>query len=382
MNITMVILCLLHGGAERVASLMADHWARAGHRVRILTFVRTDEWPVFYPLDARVEIVPLDLYGASQGPLSAVSANLRRLRVLRAALRAGRPDVVISHVDRETVLTRIATAGLGIPHVGYLHSDPGRRDAARGWRILRSAVLPWVARIVVPTQRGRSALPWAIRRRAMTIANPVDVTPGTQAPLGLPRPNVLSVGGFRPEKNTGLLVRAFARARATHPAWHLVLVGEGPLEEELRALATRLGIAHVVHFVGLVRDIGRAYAATDLFAFPSRHEGFGLALAEALAAGVPAIATDCPVGPAEIARDGVDALVVPNEDEAAFAAGLERLMGDEGLRARLSRRGPEVLARCGLEAIMERWDRLLIELAGLPMAPAQTSTGPIPMARG
>ena len=169
-----------------------------------------------------------------------------------------------------------------------------------------------------------------------------------------------SVGRLAPVKNHALLLRAVASAGL--PA-HVVLVGEGPEREALRALAETLGIADRVRLLGHSDDVRRQLAGFDVFALPSRNEGMSNTLLEAMAAGLPVVASDVGGNP-EIVRDESEGLCFPSCDESALAYRLRRLCADAELRARLGRAARDrVAAAFSIDAMVERYETLYERVA-------------------
>ena len=140
---------------------------------------------------------------------------------------------------------------------------------------------------------------------------------------------VLTVGRLTAIKNYPMLLRLASRCRGRLPV-HFFVAGHGEDEGGLRALAARLGVDDIVHFLGLRRDVPALLAAADLFCYPTRYEGFPNALLEALAAGRPIVTTRF-AGWDEVVEDGRTALVVDVDDDAAAFAALARLLADPGL---------------------------------------------------
>lgn len=360
----MIISSLGAGGAERVVTLMANDWAARGRNITLLTF-DDGAVPPFYALDARVRHKPLAIAGDSPHPIAALRSNLKRIHHLRAAIRASRPDCVISVLDKVNVLTLLATRGLKVPVVVMEQVHPGSYPIGRAWEVLRNRTYPTADRVVAITARALDHFSPRIRARARVIPNPA-VAGGpldeevSERPLA--RPSVVAVGRLAQQKGHDLLLKAFSQLKDRHAAWTLTILGEGPLREQLEALRHQLGIADRVHLPGSVRSPHSFLRQADLFVMASRFEGFPLALCEAMACGLPVISTDCPSGPREIIRDGVDGILVPNEDVEALATAMGRLMSDEGERRRLAARAPEVTERFGLKKVMGMWDELLREL--------------------
>lgn len=362
MNITLVISSLRGGGSERVITLMANWWTAQGRAVTILTLDDGGS-PPFYPLHEKVRHRPLGAAGLSAHAAAGAMNNLRRAAVLRRAIRESRPDAVISFLDRTNILTLLATRGLRVPVVVSERNDPAHNDIGRMWRLLRLRELtyPRAAAVVVQTQGVIARYGRAIREKIQLIPNPVPPPPPAddKAQPACSRPALLAVGSLQPQKGFDLLLTAFAALGERHPDWSLTILGEGPLRASLLETARGLGVNKRFELPGRVRNVQDYYRSAEIFVLSSRWEGFPNVLCEALAAGLPAVAADCPFGPAEILRPEVDGLLFPAGDAAALAGALDRLMADPHLRAALARRASEVVERFSLERVMGLWEECL-----------------------
>ena len=360
MQVTLVISSLSSGGAERALSLMANYWADKGWRITLLTFDDGSE-PPFYDLHPAVMHRPLDIAGHSTTPIQRVVNNLKRLWDLRRAIRESAPQAVFSLMTTTNILTILSTFWLRIPViVGEQISFHCPIDKV--WTILRTWTYLLANGIVVQAPDSLTHFSKVLRRKTHIIPNPVrlPLPPKSAKQNSLKKwKTVIAMGRLVDQKRFDLLLEAFARASQSHPEWSLVIWGEGNLRAELEALRDELGLKGRVSFPGLTQEPDEKMRQADLFVLSSRYEGFPMVLGEAMACGLPVVSFDCPTGPREIIRDGIDGILVPAGDVHALATALGRLMSNVSERERLATRAPEVVERFGVEKVMGMWETVL-----------------------
>ncbi len=358
MKIAMGISSLGGGGAERVLSIMANHWARRGKQVVVITLA-PEERDV-YRLDPNVMRTAFDLERPSSGIWDALWSNLRRISALRKTLRREQPDVVIGFSEHMSIMLLLASWRLSIPVIVFEHTDPRQAPLDRAWEMLRLRCYRSAKGIVLLTEELRrvAARNWP-ERLLHTIPNPAVVEEGEESPLPfkLPQRFVVAMGRLVTIKGFDMLLEAFARVGSDD--WSLVILGEGEERERLEAQVRNLGLEGRVLLPGRLERPSQVLRKAELFVLSSRFEGFPMALVEAMACGLPAVSFDCPTGPSDIIRDGVDGVLVPREDVDALAEAIKRLMKEKEVRRRLASRAPEVKARFDVEKVMGQWDRLL-----------------------
>ncbi|MGH8893337.1 MAG: glycosyltransferase [Actinomycetes bacterium] len=173
-----------------------------------------------------------------------------------------------------------------------------------------------------------------------------------------------TVANFTPKKDQDTLLRAIALLRRDVPSVELVLVGGGPREAHLKTLARELGIDRITHFAGVRDDVPQILPAFDAFGLSSRHEGLSIALLEAMASHVPAVATAVG-GVPEVIHHEADGLLVPAGDPRALADGLRTIADDDRLRERLASAARLSAETFGIEPAAARLTACYAELAGL-----------------
>jgi GalNAc-alpha-(1->4)-GalNAc-alpha-(1->3)-diNAcBac-PP-undecaprenol alpha-1,4-N-acetyl-D-galactosaminyltransferase len=364
MRIAFVIYSLGAGGAERVASTLINYWVSVGQQVTLVTLDSVEK--DFYPIDTRVKRVALHLASESKNGREFIGNNLQRVKSLRGLFRSFEFDVVVSFIDKINVLVLLATLGLGVPVIVSEHTDPRKYAVGSVTAGLRRVLYPSARAVVVLTAGiGRWARKIVRKESIYVIPNPISsqflvnhLSNGTTA-----HHTVVGMGRMGPEKGFDRLLTAFANCAERHPDWILRIVGEGTERSRLHALAVKLGLESRIRLDTVTKEPEKVLHDSDLFVLSSRYEGFPMALLEAMACGLPVISFDCPSGPREMIRDGIDGVLVPPDDVGALANAMGSLMGDPEERRRLATRAVEVRERFGLPRVMAMWSEVLRQSA-------------------
>jgi glycosyltransferase involved in cell wall biosynthesis len=349
---------------EDVSVLYAE---AVGARVRI-------PWSVEHEVDEGVATTRV-LFRAAPVPYVSFGVRLAAMAAgLRAIERRGfRPQLIHAHVYPAGAAAVLLARRRGIPvivsenHTGF----PRRTLSAVDRRIARFAFEH--AALVCPASEdlGRQIAAHGIEARMEAVPNVVDVDrfvapPGVRRPDGPVR--LLTVALLDPKKGIDHLLRALARVHAHRQYVVLEIVGDGPEREPLERLAAELGISGIVRFRGVLDKAGVARAMWEAHAFvlPSLWENLPNVIIEALAAGLPVIATTCGGVPEMIDDPRLGELVAPGDSEA-LAAALDRMLDGHGGYDRdfLSATARE---RYGFDAVGARWSgvyrRVLAGAAG------------------
>jgi glycosyltransferase involved in cell wall biosynthesis len=174
---------------------------------------------------------------------------------------------------------------------------------------------------------------------------------------------VVAAGRMGPQKGFDRLLPVWAKVAREHPGWELRIWGGGKGIGKLRRQAEELGIADSARVMGFTNKLHEEFSDSSLYVMSSRKEGFPMVLLEAMSVGLPVVSYDCPTGPRDIIREGVDGYVVPDGDGDALATALSRLMEDPELRKAFGAAAVEGAARYDIATIAGRWEELLAEAA-------------------
>jgi glycosyltransferase involved in cell wall biosynthesis len=357
-HVAHVIETLGPGGAERLLYTNLKHLDPARFQSTVLTvFARGDHWRA--PIERLgVRVVSLNCNG--YGDLLSGVARLRNW------LKSEHTAIAHTHLWAANVIGRMAGRLAGVPVISSIHDSDYEPDTWRdgsevsAWKLyLARAIDRWTARsscerLLAVSQYVRQSAHDHLGvplERIELLYNPVDLDelqyPAASkreemlAELGLPADSMvlLNVGRVRPQKGLLYAIRALPEVRRRYARAHLVSIGgtdDGRWAARLRAEAESLGVIDHLHILGPRRDVPDFLRACDLFVFPSLHEGLGIALIEAMAAGCACVAADSGPLP-EVILDGEDGQLVPARNHERLADAICALLADPGRRAALGK---------------------------------------------
>jgi glycosyltransferase involved in cell wall biosynthesis len=250
---------------------------------------------------------------------------------------------------------------IGQDHKNFATRFANRKQA----EVLRTAV-PLLHAYVVLTHGDADDY----RRELPGLSTPVEVIrnalpwPPAETPAPLDSRVVVAAGRLAREKGFARMVDAFAPVARAHPDWRLDIYGEGAERSSLTEHVHRLGLDDQVGLPGYTHDFRGVLAGASAYAMTSRAEGFPMVLIEAMSAGVPLVAMDCPRGPGEIVDDGKNGFLVGDGDVAGFTDALRRMVEDDDLRRSCGRQAHLDARQYSLDVVLEEWLQLFERLDG------------------
>lgn len=372
------------GGAERIAIESANELSRQGHGVTMVCCQGTAAEP-FYHLDASIPLIDLAVHpykmeyyeastlkglsfeqwgGREFKGLGFIpteedfvrwnkSPHMWRTRVYEGFFQKNYFDVVVSHMPSTYTYTLPTRSNRARTlHIAALHNAPQFKFFSDFYpaenqmeRYMRLVSLENADIITVLFDQFIEQLPERLRSKAVTLTNftSPQILQDTQNQNSQNDANcqtILAVGRLAPQKDHATLIKAYSIIRDVHPEWKLKIYGDGPLRKELEDLCASLDLDVKEILQGANRNIGPAYRGADILAFPSRFEGFGLALTEAMAFGVVPIGFDDCEGVKHLIDHEQDGLLVSGDNRIqGMADAILQLIRNPNLRKSLASKG-------------------------------------------
>ncbi len=340
------------GGAERVFVNLAEYFQNKGYQIVMVTqYQKENEYVLAEGIRRVISDIPPEETTGSR----AVNFY-RRMSRLHRIWKKERPDLVLSCVGKNNFMAVVTTMFTKTKPVVSVVGEAKEEYPNRLMKALANLLFPFASGVILQTERSKSFFSSRVSRTSVILPNSLNPLFIRERFRGEREKRIVSVGRLDANKNHEMMIRAFAGLAGRYPEYTLTIYGEGELREHLQKLIASLGLEEKVFLPGVVPDVAERIEKAALFLLVSYSEGVSNALIEALALGLPVIATDVPSGGTqELIRHGENGLIIPPGDEEALKAAMERLLSDGEYAERLGEQAHKIQERLAPERVNRQW---------------------------
>ncbi len=354
MRIGFLIQSLVSGGAERATVSLANEMNKRGQQVKIFTF---DGDKSFYPIDDGVEIVNLNFQKLPSNPVQKAVAVIKRIFTVRKSVKRCGLDALICMNSILSGYGVVCTAFTKTKSIGTERSNP--------YKYFNSTVLSLVKKVsavfcngyIFQTAEAEKYYPSIIYSKAEVIPNAV-FNPDVYSikPLQCRQKIIYSMGRLVPLKRFDCLIDAFNIVSQKHTDYKLIIFGDGEIKQELQNQIDSLNLSDKALLPGAHKDALKFVAKGNGFVLCSEYEGMPNALMEAMAVGVPCIATRCKIGPEELIENGENGILVSDGcSKEELAQAIKQIIENEELVNKISQNAREIVETNNVERICDMW---------------------------
>lgn len=336
------------GGAERVMSLLIDEFINKGYTVRLMI---THDYRIDYYIPKTVEVVFLDW---------SRSWNLfKRFRKIRELRKLIKGEIVISFLNGS--IRDVAIAVIGLQNTTFIASERNNPKVEPNGMInkaIRILAFTIAEKVVFQNEMAKNYFPKHIKNKGLVIKNPINSY--LPKPYDRKRKVIITLSRLSPQKNLKLLVDSFTQFYEKHTDYRLYIYGEGPLKDKLERYIEMLHMSDYIDLKGFVKDPWESIGDCMMYVSSSDYEGVSNSIMEALAMGLPVVATDCPYwGNRELIDDGINGFLVPTGNSRAMVKAMTKIVEDKALADSMSNRAYEIRGKYNIETIANKWLSLM-----------------------
>lgn len=323
-------------------SLLANEYVQRGIPTAILSFAGNQQ---AYKLDDRVETVSA---GAASGGNPLV--RLKRIAFMRKYFKENKNCNIFSFSTIGTGFIVISTLFMKRKMLVSERTDPKSCDH----KLYRDFFYTFADALVCQTKDSVECFPKILQKKACVIGNPVDPTI-PQVYCGERKHKIVTAGRLEPVKNHAMLIEAFGEFVKEFPDYTLDIYGKGSLEENMQIQIAEKELEGKVILHGFSANVKEEIYDSSMFVLSSNYEGISNSMIEALAMGIPVIATDCPIGGSRTyIENEVNGLLVPTGDDQAMTAAMKKIAADSELSEKMSKKASEIREMSSVEKIADQ----------------------------
>ena len=353
----LALVAYLHGagGAERQITLLANVMAKRGHEVHFLVL---SEFNKRYPINENVIIH--DLISAEKNVFHPI---IGRYKALKKKYEEIRPDITIHYNLQSAYLTLVMPRKVYNKAIYSERGDPYDKEYSGLLGKIRDWTVKRMDGLVFQSEGARDFFDELVKKKSIVIHNSVAVPIDKYQMPTKRTKRIVSAGRLHEQKNYSLLIDAFAKISNDFPEYELVIYGDGELRQNLQEQINRYHLNHRISLFPSCKDIWDKIRDASLFVLSSDYEGMPNALMEAMALGIPCIATDCrPGGARTLIEDGVNGFVTPLRDISALANMMRYVLSNPNIAETISKGGRQIALTHDEERTFNKWEKFLCTL--------------------
>jgi glycosyltransferase involved in cell wall biosynthesis len=365
-KIVILVSAMNLGGAQRVVSILCEHWSKNGYDIALVSTF-TGDIDNHYQVTNNIKL--LQLPKISLPFRSKLLMSLSKLVYLKKIIHSENPDIVISFLTRVNVASALSTIGHRANLIICERTWTPFGTVKKKYLWILRIILRRVDAVIVQTDRSKdwlnlnypnlivevipNPLSYPLPIDYKRIVDPVDV-------ISSDRKIILASGRLHKYKQFDLLIRAFSAISKKYLDWDLVILGDGEEKGALKKLIKDLMLFDRVFLPGSVGNVSAWYERSSIFVLSSSVEGFPNVLLEAMSYGLPSISFNCNTGPKEMIQDGVNGFLVnPEEKENGLILALENLIPNKALQIKIAQEAIRLRDKYSLDKVMQRWKRII-----------------------
>ena len=365
-NIMILVSAMNLGGAQRVVSILCDHWSKNGYTVTLIstfTGANIDHYKV------NENVTLKSLRNSSFLPRNKILNLLGKLTQLRKIIKDQNPHIVISFLTRVNIATVLSTIGLKTSIIICERTWTPFATLNKNFFWMYRLLFRNIKKIIVQTDESKIWLSsYFPGIQTDVIPNPVSYPlPLQMGQMLMPhelshrdRKIILACGRLHKYKQFDLLINAFSKIEEKYHDWDLIILGEGEERLNLEKLLKKLDINDRIFLPGSAGNMSEWYERADLFVLSSHVEGFPNVLLEAMSYGLPCISFDCDTGPRDMIQHQINGILVnPDHKEKGLIQALENMISDESYRNKIADNAMLIREKYSIESIMKRWNNIL-----------------------
>jgi len=355
-RIALFISSLQKGGSERVMVNLAEYFHEKKYDVILVTQYKMETEYSISPEIRRVYSEPDE--SLLQG--GRIRNFCVRFGALRDIWNAYKPDLILSFLGKNNLMAVATAAFLPSKVVVSVRGEPTMEYEGRLMQMIAKFVFRFADGVVLQTERARAFFPKSVRKKSVILPNPLNPQ-FLNRKISTEREDLIAAAGRLDEnKNHAMLIHAFAKIADEYPTAKLVIYGEGVLRTALEELVAEKGLSDRISLPGSVNDVAEHICKARIFTLTSNTEGMPNSIIEAMALGIPVIATDCPCGgPAALIENEVNGLLVPVGDAFALADAFRRIFEDRDFELKLRENACKITEKLAPDKVDKEWEEYL-----------------------